>query len=332
MVLMFKEMTSMRAEITHLRQELEKHVGEQRLEEAVQAKMVLQEVDMKFKTYAQAARETQVTLAREQEVEKEARAARSLNLRFVGVEEKNDEDMMETVTTLCKDVLKVATPRFVRAVRVGRSEKGPRTILVRFNAVEDRSIVLCNRHMLKGMREDRSKYLGLVEEGLHGCDDDPTGVTNVLLASAKRALSRNRTRENTWFDEECRSVRNTAMQTVDGRHVAFRNYKNLVKRKRRTFTRQQQVRFEEELMKTPRLFWSRLSSTRKPSELSDSILREYVTDLYFVPGAGQMAQADSTCTFEEEEVSKALREMKSGKAADIDGVTLEIVYGISQPD
>ncbi|KAL3677249.1 hypothetical protein R1sor_027197 [Riccia sorocarpa] len=113
---------------------------------------VLQEVDTKFKTYAQAARETQVTLAREQEVEKEARAARSLNLRFVGVEEKNDEDTMETVTTLCKDVLKVATPRFVRVVRVGRSEKGPRTILVRFNAVEDRSIVLCNRHMLKGMR------------------------------------------------------------------------------------------------------------------------------------------------------------------------------------
>ncbi|KAL3686378.1 hypothetical protein R1sor_008952 [Riccia sorocarpa] len=132
---------------------------------------VMEQLDTKIKTYADVTRVTQAELLQEQEAERKARAARSLNLRIVGLEEEEGEDDMDTVTTLCRDVLHVLTPQMERAVRVGRSDRGPRPILIRFSSMEDLSVVLANRHMLKGRKiwvdsdltpaqaEDRKKEL-----------------------------------------------------------------------------------------------------------------------------------------------------------------------------
>ncbi|KAL3687804.1 hypothetical protein R1sor_014113 [Riccia sorocarpa] len=56
-----------------------------------------------------------------QDKERQDRAGRELNLRIVGLRADADEDTREVVSTLLHDVLKVSTPRFDRAVRIGRS-------------------------------------------------------------------------------------------------------------------------------------------------------------------------------------------------------------------
>ncbi|KAL3682952.1 hypothetical protein R1sor_000974 [Riccia sorocarpa] len=110
-------------------------------------------LDEKLQSYATTTRDVQINVIREQAQEREAQRMRSKNLRVVGLPEAEDEDVLSTVSGLFKDTLRVASPRIESVKRLGRSsERGPRTILVRFSAEEDKSIVLGNRHLLKGMR------------------------------------------------------------------------------------------------------------------------------------------------------------------------------------
>ncbi|KAL3683253.1 hypothetical protein R1sor_001275 [Riccia sorocarpa] len=67
-------------------------------------------------------------------------------------EQVEGEDARVTVNTLFKEVLRVATPDIAHAARVGRSDKGPRVLLVRFSSSEGRAAVLGNRGLLKGQR------------------------------------------------------------------------------------------------------------------------------------------------------------------------------------
>ncbi|KAL3677271.1 hypothetical protein R1sor_027219 [Riccia sorocarpa] len=69
-----------------------------------------------------------------------------------GLDEVAGKDTQSMVKEFLQDVLKVATPRITYAARVGRSDRGTRTILLKFASVEDRAVVLGNRGMLKGRR------------------------------------------------------------------------------------------------------------------------------------------------------------------------------------
>ncbi|KAL3683235.1 hypothetical protein R1sor_001257 [Riccia sorocarpa] len=127
---------------------------------------VFSEMDTKLRSYAEVARESQLTLLKEQELGRMAqlekkmqerdkeladRSARRLNLRLVGMPEQEGEDVMAAVLQLYKEDLKVADPQVLQAVRVGRAvETHPRVILCRFKSVESLNVATSNRGLLKG--------------------------------------------------------------------------------------------------------------------------------------------------------------------------------------
>ncbi|KAL3687819.1 hypothetical protein R1sor_014128 [Riccia sorocarpa] len=111
---------------------------------------LLADIDGKLKLHAEETRVVQTSLIAEQEKEREERAGRRLNLRLAGLDEVAGEDTQSMVKEFLQDVLKVATPRITYAARVGRSDRGTRTILLKFASVEDRAVVLGNQGMLKG--------------------------------------------------------------------------------------------------------------------------------------------------------------------------------------
>ncbi|KAL3700003.1 hypothetical protein R1sor_018025 [Riccia sorocarpa] len=108
------------------------------------------EMEVKIRTFGEVARESQTTLIREQEEERVARAARNLNLQISGLTESEEEDTLDTARRFLREDLKVASPQLIRASRVGRNDKGSRTILLRFTSMEGKNVVLGNRFMLKG--------------------------------------------------------------------------------------------------------------------------------------------------------------------------------------
>ncbi|KAL3677273.1 hypothetical protein R1sor_027221 [Riccia sorocarpa] len=112
---------------------------------------VMSDMEVRLKGIVESTRTSQATLVREREDEQTARHARRMNIRVVGLEEVGEEDTTNIVLNFFWDTLRVHTPRVEQAIRVGRSDKGPRAILVKFSTLEDRSLVLSNRSMLKGL-------------------------------------------------------------------------------------------------------------------------------------------------------------------------------------
>ncbi|KAL3696399.1 hypothetical protein R1sor_010475 [Riccia sorocarpa] len=113
---------------------------------------IVEAMEEKFKSYADVARSTQKDWLEAQEREREARMSRRKNLRVVGLLEEEAEDTPVRVASFFKEVLKVNSPVVEQATRIGRSDKGARTILVRFRSTEEKAVVLNNRSMLKGHR------------------------------------------------------------------------------------------------------------------------------------------------------------------------------------
>ncbi|KAL3683279.1 hypothetical protein R1sor_001301 [Riccia sorocarpa] len=111
---------------------------------------VLSVMENRFKSFAEVARESQSTLLLEQDTERAAQQARSLNLQLVGLPELEQEDTKTLVLELFNDVLKVSSPKVEMVKRVGRQDKGPCVVLIRFSSMEDPRIVIGNQSMLKG--------------------------------------------------------------------------------------------------------------------------------------------------------------------------------------
>ncbi|KAL3687822.1 hypothetical protein R1sor_014131 [Riccia sorocarpa] len=120
-------------------------------------------LEQQVKTLAEAAREsqlktsevvreTQVNFLREREQEKTERMLRGLNLRVVGIPEDDQEDTKAVISSFLTDTLKVAPVTVENAMRIGRTDKGPRTIVIRFSSLDDRNKVLGNRSMLRGKK------------------------------------------------------------------------------------------------------------------------------------------------------------------------------------
>ncbi|KAL3687811.1 hypothetical protein R1sor_014120 [Riccia sorocarpa] len=113
---------------------------------------VMLDMEGRLKGIVEDTRASQATLVREREDEQTARYTRRLNLRVVGLEELEEEDTKAIILTFFRDTLRVHTTGIEQAIRVGRNDKGQRAILVKFSSLEDRSLVLSNRSMLKGLR------------------------------------------------------------------------------------------------------------------------------------------------------------------------------------
>ncbi|KAL3683252.1 hypothetical protein R1sor_001274 [Riccia sorocarpa] len=81
-----------------------------------------------------------------------------------------------------------------------------------------------------------------------------------------------------------------------------------------------------ELMADPQSFWKRLQVRRPKTILNESDLLEYIKQLYFFIDAGQMPfTVGGGCVFTVEEVGREIGRMKAGRAADIAGLTVELL-------
>ncbi|KAL3687812.1 hypothetical protein R1sor_014121 [Riccia sorocarpa] len=108
------------------------------------------ELEARFRSFTDAAQESQAVLQTERDKELMARHERSLNIRVVGLVEQEDEDTKILVTDFFRNTLKIHNPGVVHAFRVGKGERGPKPVVVRFNSLESRTTILSGRGMLKG--------------------------------------------------------------------------------------------------------------------------------------------------------------------------------------
>ncbi|KAL3702547.1 hypothetical protein R1sor_020569 [Riccia sorocarpa] len=91
---------------------------------------VLSDMEDRLRTYVDTARVSQASVLHEQELERAAQKARSLNLRVVGLAETEGEDTRQAVLNLFQDILRVSSPGIAQAARISKGESGTRTIIV----------------------------------------------------------------------------------------------------------------------------------------------------------------------------------------------------------
>ncbi|KAL3677259.1 hypothetical protein R1sor_027207 [Riccia sorocarpa] len=130
-----------------------------------------------------------------------------------------------------------------------------------------------------------------------------------------------------WFDESCWASRQKALASSGAeRTTAFRAYKSFIRSKRRRFLCEQQSILSAELRKYPQRFWSRLRSRSSQVELPQDVLQNYITTLYSFPDASEMFKvSEAACSFSELEVANELCNIGVGKAADMAGLTIELL-------
>ncbi|KAL3677236.1 hypothetical protein R1sor_027184 [Riccia sorocarpa] len=160
------------------------------------------------------------------------------------------------------------------------------------------------------------------------CDTCPNSneLTQVISQVADRTVRGHRSADKPWFDNSCWRARCYALQQpLSSQKIAFRHYKNLIRAKKRLFLREKQQSLTRELIRDPQLFWQRLKPAHLTIEVDDRALLGYVRGLHFFPLAEDMPSASGPgCNFDEEEVERGVRRMSSGKAADIEGLTIEL--------
>ncbi|KAL3687814.1 hypothetical protein R1sor_014123 [Riccia sorocarpa] len=115
---------------------------------------VLEAVESKMKSYAEVTRkvtrDTQTSILQDREKELMARDLRAKNLRIVGMTESEGENVQEVVVALLRDTLQLDALRVDHAIRVGKGDRGPRPILIRFATVDARNNALSHRSKLRG--------------------------------------------------------------------------------------------------------------------------------------------------------------------------------------
>ncbi|KAL3690337.1 hypothetical protein R1sor_016646 [Riccia sorocarpa] len=85
---------------------------------------VLSDMEDRLRTYVDTARVSQASVLHEQELERAAQKARSLNLRVVGLAETEGEDTRQAVLNLFQDILRVSSPGIAQAARISKGESG----------------------------------------------------------------------------------------------------------------------------------------------------------------------------------------------------------------
>ncbi|KAL3701880.1 hypothetical protein R1sor_019902 [Riccia sorocarpa] len=147
---------------------------------ASSVEQVLEVVESKLKSYAEMTREmtrdTQTSILQDREKELAARDLRAKNLRIIGMTESEGENVQEVVVDLLRDTLQLDAPKVDHAIRVGKGDRGPRPILIRFATVDARNNALSHRSKLRGKSlwldpdltplqvEDRKKEIQKVKE------------------------------------------------------------------------------------------------------------------------------------------------------------------------
>lgn len=178
--------------------------------------------------------------------------------------------------------------------------------------------------------EKKDIFRAQVEEGIT-TSTNGRDLAQVLVSATSHVFSKRRPSRpqgtKSWFDEECAKAREKATsQTGEARRLACRMYSNLTKHKRRCFMRRHQQKLCEEFYEHPKLFWNRLKARKTTSCLDPESLVKYVQSLYFFPEVACMPlEGGDTIQFTQEEVQAQLARMKTGKAIDLDGLSVELL-------
>ncbi|KAL3681099.1 hypothetical protein R1sor_024055 [Riccia sorocarpa] len=173
--------------------------------------------------------------------------------------------------------------------------------------------VLVDRGWSTWNAASKTRYTELVNAKLQeDHSDDMVKISEFLVLMAGKV--RHKSKDQSWFTSECSQARQKAISSPpEVKHEEFRAYKNLIKAKRREFVRKQQLLLTEELSREPRLFWTRLKTKQKGSELGDQELLEYVGRLYSFNDVEVMPYLEGpTCLFSVQEVTFAVNKLSTG--------------------
>lgn len=111
---------------------------------------VVDTLDLKLKSYAEATKVAHISFCQEQEVESANQYSRRNNVKISGLPEAEDEDVNSVVTKFLVDTLHVHTPDLVQAFRIGKTSTKPRAIIAKFVNRSQRYTAMANKFILKG--------------------------------------------------------------------------------------------------------------------------------------------------------------------------------------
>ncbi|KAL3693705.1 hypothetical protein R1sor_007356 [Riccia sorocarpa] len=188
--------------------------------------------------------------------------------------------------------------------------------------------VLVDRGWSTWNAASKTRYAELVNAKLQeDHSDNMVKISEFLVSMAGKV--RHKSKDQPWFTSECSQARQKAISSPpEVKHEEFRAYKNLIKAKRREFVRKQQLLLAEELSREPRLFWTRLKTKQKGSELGDQELLGYVGRLYSFNDVEVMPYPEGpTCLFSVQEIPYALLLAETGRVPlEIEALFLTIQF------
>ncbi|PTQ44719.1 hypothetical protein MARPO_0019s0133 [Marchantia polymorpha] len=108
---------------------------------------VVETLEVKMKSYAEATKSAHISFCQEQEIEKANQFARMKNVRISSLPESEN-----VVTKFLTETLDVPNPDLAHAYRIGNKGTQPRAIIVKFVDQPQRDVALANKAILKGRR------------------------------------------------------------------------------------------------------------------------------------------------------------------------------------
>ncbi|KAL3696407.1 hypothetical protein R1sor_010483 [Riccia sorocarpa] len=175
-------------------------------------------------------------------------------------------------------------------------------------------------------RAKRHQYEDEVTKRLGSLPMESEVVSRLLKQVASQVFPSQKAVDKSWFDDSCRALRQLTLAcTNEDRHTAYRKYKNFARAKKKRWLQERHVTLKEELFKNPQTFWRRLRSPMAPTAVDSQDLYSYLEKLYAGPVTVSPVTKEPTCIFSEAEVLRELNRMDSGKAADLEGLFIELL-------
>ncbi|KAL3677242.1 hypothetical protein R1sor_027190 [Riccia sorocarpa] len=156
---------------------------------------------------------------------------------------------------------------------------------------------------------------------------DAYTLSSLLTQAAVHSFPTRKLRDRSWFDDDCDQARKVAIESSpENRSSEYRKYKSYIRAKKRRWIQARQITLTEELKRRPQIFRRKFRTPLAPSALAPEDLYEYVERLYHSNDGSTGTQAiGPSCHFTEQEISRELARMESGKATDLLGLSMELL-------